>query len=59
MRVTTIYGEMDEKDLVKFEYPDTSGAEVSEYYWNKTLVHRSVTVQLRGVAASAAMQSFG
>ena len=50
-KVMTTHGEMDERDLVKFEYPDSSGAWIVEYYVDKVLVHRSVTVQLTGVQA--------
>ena len=50
MKVMTIYGEMDEKDLVKFEYPFLEeGARVTEYYLNKELVHRSAVVGLTGL----------
>jgi len=50
--INTKYGEMDEKNLVKFEYPDRSGATVIEYYLDKELVHRSASVQLKGVQAT-------
>lgn len=58
-KVNTKYGEMDEKDLVKFEFPDTSGAQVTEYYLNKELVHRSVAVKLSGVAAEIEQAKLG
>lgn len=58
-KVTTKYGEMDEKALEKFEYPDTHGAHIVEYYLNKELVHRSAVTRLTGVQATGEAQKFG
>jgi len=54
MKIATKYGEMDDADLVK----RASDGNTIEYYLDKELVHRSVVVQLKGVAAVSAMQGF-
>lgn len=56
MKINTKYGEMDESLLVKAERHDISGAAVVEYYLKDELVHRSVTVHLRGTTAAGVAQ---
>jgi len=60
MKVSTTLGEMDDSQLDKREFIDTTGQRIVEYYLGTDLVHRSVHTDLTPLdAAGAETASFG
>lgn len=53
MKVTTIYGDVDDALLEKCEKILENGMLQVEYYQNGELVHRSATIRLIGTSAAA------